>query len=170
MATCGCGCSGDRATSSPRGTFWPWPGRGRTRSRKSGGAARPSRAAREPRRFRTPTGDTLLLGRTARQNAQITFEVANPDDLWLHAREMPGAHVILRVGRGRPTELVELAASLAAYYSDGRGATRVPVDVTERRFVRRIPGAGPGMVTYRNERTVQARPRSEEDLGLTSAG
>lgn len=148
---------------------WQEHTRSRTPGRKPSGAARPARSARDPRRFRTTTGDTLLLGRTARQNAKITFEIAGSDDLWLHAREMPGAHVILRLGSGHPEKLVEMAASLAAYYSDGRGATSVPVDVTERRFVRKIPGAGPGMVTYRNERTVQARPRSEEDLGLTGS-
>lgn len=148
---------------------WQESGQRRESGHKRESVARPTRAAREPRRFRTSTGDVLLLGRTARQNARITFEDARPEDLWLHAREMPGAHVILKVGNGRPDELVELAAALAAYYSDGRGATRVPVDVTERRHVRRIPGAGPGMVTYRNERTIQARPRSEEELGLSSS-
>jgi predicted ribosome quality control (RQC) complex YloA/Tae2 family protein len=59
---------------------------------------------------------------------------------------------------------------LAAWYSDGRNATAVPVDVAERRYVRKIKGAGPGMVTYRNERTLNVRPLSEKELGLVGAG
>ena len=132
-------------------------------------AARPTRNAREPQRFRTATGDVLLVGRTAAQNARITFDDARPEDLWLHAREMPGAHVILKLGTGDEETLTETAASLAAYYSDGRNAGSVPVDVTQRRYVRRIRGAGPGMVTYRNERTLQVSPKSEDALGLTDA-
>jgi predicted ribosome quality control (RQC) complex YloA/Tae2 family protein len=131
------------------------------------GEARPSPSARNPRQLRLPSGDTILVGRTGRQNAVATFEIAGPADLWLHARDMPGAHVILRSPKPQADETaLEAAASLAAYYSDGRNSTAVPVDITERRYVRKISGAGPGMVTYRNERTVQAKPRSEAELGL----
>jgi predicted ribosome quality control (RQC) complex YloA/Tae2 family protein len=83
---------------------------------------------------------------------------------------MPGAHVILRSSGNVSDETIERAAALAAWYSDGRNATAVPVDVTERRYVRKIKGAGPGMVTYRNERTLNVRPLSEKELGLDGAG
>lgn len=130
--------------------------------------ARPAASARRPRAWRTASGDTILVGRTGPQNETVTFDMAGPDDLWLHARNMPGAHVILRTQRAVSDALLETAASLAAWYSDGRNATAVPVDVTERRHVRKIKGAGPGMVTYRNERTLNVRPQPETDLGLTS--
>ncbi|MGH9175080.1 MAG: NFACT RNA binding domain-containing protein, partial [Vicinamibacterales bacterium] len=100
---------------------------------------------------------------------EVTFTIANPDDLWLHARNMPGAHVILRANGQMSEDTIERAAALAAWYSDGRNATSVPVDVTERRHVRKIRGSGPGMVTYRNERTLNVRPRSEQELGLETA-
>lgn len=129
--------------------------------------ARPAASARRPRAFATPAGDRIWVGRTSRQNEQVTFDVAGPDDLWLHARNMPGAHVILRASGEPRDDALEAAAALAAWYSDGRNATAVPVDITQRRHVRKIRGAGPGMVTYRNERTVNVRPRSERDLGLT---
>jgi predicted ribosome quality control (RQC) complex YloA/Tae2 family protein len=141
------------------------PGRA-SASRPTG--AKPAAAARRPRAFRTLQGDAILVGRTGPQNETVTFEMAGPDDLWLHARNMPGAHVILRVTGEPAPATIERAAALAAYYSDGRGSTSVPVDVTQRRHVRKIKGAGPGMVTYRNERTLNVRPLPESDLGLAS--
>lgn len=119
--------------------------------------------------YKGPGGTTILVGRTSAQNDRVTFDIATQDDLWLHARDLPGAHVVLRGNGRRPDEkAIEIAASLAAYYSKGRGATRVPVDVTERRHVRKIKGAGPGMVTYRNETTLNVEPKSEDELGLTA--
>ena len=142
------------------------PGRA-SASRPTG--AKPAAAARRPRSLRTTQGDSILVGRTGPQNETVTFEMAGPDDLWLHARNMPGAHVILRVTGEVASATIERAAALAAYYSDGRGSTSVPVDVTERRHVRKIKGAGPGMVTYRNERTLNVRPLPENELDLMSA-
>ena len=142
---------------------------GVTRATRNRGA-RPAASARRPRQYRTPEGDTILLGRTGQQNEAVTFDIANPGDLWVHARDLPGAHVIVRAAGAEPSEeTIEMAARLAAYYSDGRNSTTVPVDVTERRHVRKIRGAGPGMVTYRNEYTLQVKPASEEELGLTTA-
>ncbi|HQX62176.1 MAG TPA: NFACT RNA binding domain-containing protein [Thermomicrobiales bacterium] len=127
---------------------------------------RPSREARRPRTFRTRDGDTILVGRTGPQNDQVTFTIAAQGDLWLHVRNMPGAHVILRSHGPHHNRAIETAAALAAWYSDGRGSTAVEVDATEQRNVRKIKGAGPGMVTYRNERTINVRPASERELGL----
>jgi predicted ribosome quality control (RQC) complex YloA/Tae2 family protein len=128
--------------------------------------ARPAAAARRPRSYRTARGDTILVGRTGPQNDAVTFDIAGPGDLWLHARNMPGAHVILRRADTTSDDAVAQAASLAAWYSDGRHAGSVPVDVTERRYVRKIKGSGPGLVTYRNERTLNVHPASEQELGL----
>ncbi|HYI16891.1 MAG TPA: NFACT RNA binding domain-containing protein, partial [Thermomicrobiales bacterium] len=144
---------------------WADTARGGARASRPKGA-RPSKQARRPRTYRTIHGDTLYIGRTGQQNDEVTFTIANPDDLWLHVRNMPGAHVILRANDRLSEDTIERAASLAAWYSDGRNNTAVPVDVTERRHVRKIKGAGPGMVTYRNERTLNVRPLSEKELGL----
>lgn len=148
---------------------WAETARGGARASRPKGA-RPSKQARRPRAFRTIHGDAIYIGRTGQQNDEVTFTIANPDDLWLHVRNMPGAHVILRANGRLSEDTIERAASLAAWYSDGRNATAVPVDVTERRHVRKIKGAGPGMVTYRNERTLNVRPLPETELGLEGAG
>jgi predicted ribosome quality control (RQC) complex YloA/Tae2 family protein len=118
--------------------------------------------AKRPRRF--DIGDfPVFIGRNAPQNDQVTFERGDPDDLWLHVRGLPGAHVVVKSGgRSVPEEIVERAAALAAYYSSARESDRVDVDATERRFVRRAPGRRPGMVTYRNERTLYVEPASPE--------
>ena len=89
----------------------------------------------------------------------MTFSEAAANDLWLHARGVPGAHVIVKAG-GRPVSEVTLreAAALAAYYSQARAAGSVPVDYTLQRYVRHLKGGGPGMVTYERERTLHVAP------------
>jgi predicted ribosome quality control (RQC) complex YloA/Tae2 family protein len=107
-----------------------------------------------PRRFECD-GFTIYVGRNARQNEWLTFQRAAPDDLWLHVRGLPGAHVIIKSGGTQvPEQVIQKAATLAAYYSPARGESHVGVDVTERRNVRRKRSDRPGLVSYRNERTV----------------
>ena len=103
----------------------------------------------------------FLIGRSASQNDLLTFSLAGGSDIWLHAREIPGAHVIIKCG-GKPPAPATLrqAAELAATYSRARDATSVPVDFTFVRHVRRIKGAGPGLVHYSGETTIMARPQT----------
>jgi len=111
------------------------------------------------RRFATAEGFIILAGRNAAQNHALITERAGRGDLWLHARNIPGSHVIIRSdGRAIPDRVIEQAAALAAYYSARRDEARVEVDVTECRYVRPVRGGKPGMVTYRNERTLKVRP------------
>ncbi|HEY3080728.1 MAG TPA: NFACT family protein [Chloroflexota bacterium] len=125
-------------------------------------SARPGRGAAAPSPLRLRLGEhTVLVGRSGGQNDEVTFRLAAPDDLWLHARGVPGAHVILRVGPQRPEDAtVRQAAEIAAYHSASRAAAAVPVDVTERRHVRKIKGGPPGAVTYSRERTLSVAPRA----------
>jgi predicted ribosome quality control (RQC) complex YloA/Tae2 family protein len=119
------------------------------KTRRSGG----SKLAGGPRQFDID-GFVVYVGRNARQNEEVTFKRAAPDDLWLHVRGQPGAHVVVKSGgQAVPEEVVRRAAELAAHYSPARDSGKVDVDVTERRFVRRVRGGHPGLVTYRNERT-----------------
>lgn len=113
----------------------------------------------------THDGYVLWVGRNSRQNEQVTIKNANPQDIWLHARDVPGAHVVIRNdGRRIPRDLIENAAAIAAYYSKRRNDGSVPVDVTRVKYVRKIKGAGPGMVTYRNEETLFVTPQDESIL------
>ena len=114
----------------------------------------------------SPDSLTILVGRNSRQNDSVTFERATAHDIWLHARGIPGAHVIVKTeGRAVPDTTLAAAASLAAYYSAARGSTSVAVDATEARRVKRLRGGSPGLVTYSGERTIHAAPQSAEEIG-----
>ncbi|NWF70662.1 MAG: fibronectin/fibrinogen-binding protein [Chloroflexi bacterium] len=115
-----------------------------------------------PLRF-VKDGFVLWVGRNSRQNDIVTFEKGRALDTWLHARDVPGAHVVIRFdGRPIPETLIQQAAALAAHFSAKRDETRVLVDVTQVKYVRKIKGAAPGMVTYRNETTCTVIPRGPD--------
>lgn len=104
-------------------------------------------------------GFTILIGKNSRQNEEVTFHQASGTDLWLHARGVPGAHVIIKAGgREIPRTTIDQAAGLAAYYSQARGSTSVPIDYTLQRHVRHMKHGGPGMVIYEREHTIYAQP------------
>src|SRR5207247_6807503 len=132
-------------------------GEGYVRARKT--PARPS-ATPGPRRFVLADGTTTaLVGRTNHENDVLTFKVASPDDIWLHARGTAGAHASLKSGAATPSEeTIQQAAAIAAYFSKARGAAQTAVDYTRRRYVRKPRGAKPGLVTYARERTVYVKP------------
>lgn len=112
-----------------------------------------------PLRVVTDDQFVIWIGRNSRQNEQVTFDKGSPADLWLHARGVPGAHVIIKFdGRPFPEAVIQRAAALAAYYSALQAETRAEVDVTERRHVKKMRSGGQGMVTYRNERTISVAP------------
>lgn len=103
-------------------------------------------------------GTRISVGLSALGNRSVTFTEGISSDLWLHARDVPGSHVMLRglpVGEGE--EAIRIAASLAAYYSKAKASGPVQVIVTERKYVRPIPGTI-AHVRYRNERTVLTSP------------
>jgi hypothetical protein len=112
-----------------------------------------------PRRYLTGRGLTILVGRGARENHHLTFAVARPEDLWLHARDVPGAHVILRddEGRARPEDVRE-AAEVAAFFSEARAQPRADVHVARRKHVR-PSGGGPGRVRVTHSDNVSVAPR-----------
>ncbi len=123
---------------------------------------RPQSGKSKPLRVVTDDGFVIWVGRNARQNDDVTFVRGSADDLWLHARGVPGAHVIIKNdGRDIPDAVIEHAARLAARYSPKRGEARVLVDVTQRKHVRKIKGGKPGMVTYRNEEPITVRPLAD---------
>ncbi|GAB5536090.1 MAG: NFACT family protein [Rubricoccaceae bacterium] len=129
-------------------------------ARWTGGRGRTETA--EPfRRIALPGGLEALVGRNARSNAQLTTRIARPHDLWLHARGVPGSHVVIRRAT-RTTEIpqsaIDAAARIAAHYSDARTQTLAPVIVTERKYVRPIKGGPPGMVRVDRETVLDVEP------------
>ncbi len=120
---------------------------------------RPGGGKSGPLKVTTDSGYVIWVGRNARQNDQVTFDKGGPVDLWLHARGVPGAHVIIKSGAADvPDNVIRRAAEIAAYYSRARAESRVLVDVTRRKYVRKIKGGKPGMVTYRNESPLEVAP------------
>jgi len=114
-----------------------------------------------PLHVQSRDGFVMLIGKNSRQNEEVTFHQATGSDIWLHARGVPGAHVIIKAaGREVPRSTMEQAAEFAAYYSQARGGTSVPVDYTLQRYVHHMKGGGPGMVIYERERTIYARPEN----------
>ncbi len=119
-------------------------------------------------RYFTPGGLEIVVGRNARQNDLVTFTIANGADLWLHARDVPGAHVIVRNGgQALDDATFGAAAQLAAYYSQKRGDRAVSVSMTSRRNVTRVAGGRPGQVHVRQAET-RVVP-AELPTGLTQA-
>ncbi len=122
---------------------------------------RPTRPSAKsgPRRFAVEGGRLVLVGRTNRENDALTFKMAAPEDLWFHARGVPGAHVILKTdGKAPPEGAIRQAAALAAFFSQAREEASVPVDYTLRKYVRKPQGAKPGLVTYTHGQTLRVSP------------
>ena len=130
----------------------------RGRDKKQPGFQRASK----PREFRSSAGLRILVGRNNRQNDRLTTKDADKRDVWLHTQKIHGSHVILCTGGAEPDErsLME-AASLAAYFSQAQSSTKVPVDYTPVKFVKKPAGAKPGMVVYTTYQTMLADPDEE---------
>ena len=118
------------------------------------------RVARPYREYRSSGGLDIWVGRGAASNDVLTFHESAPDDVWMHARDSAGAHVILRWSADEPPPVRDLveAAALAAWHSKSRGSTVVPVDWTRRKHVRKPRGAPPGSVTVERTKSIAARP------------
>lgn len=112
-------------------------------------------------RHQTPSGFDVLIGRNNRQNDQLTFRVAGDYDLWFHAQEIPGSHVLLRLKPGAIPEENDLqfTANLAAYYSRARQSEQVPVIYTEPKHVYKPKGAKPGIAIYKQETILWGKPQ-----------
>jgi predicted ribosome quality control (RQC) complex YloA/Tae2 family protein len=136
-------------------------------ARRLGAAPRARRAPRrrddEPaspfRTFRSVAGLPILVGRGASGNDQLTVRVAKGNDVWLHARGRPGAHVVLRLGKGASPDQESLldAAHLAAHFSDARGEAAPEIVYTRAKHVRKAKGSAPGAVTYSQEKGMALR-------------
>ena len=139
------------AASAPAGQP---PGRQRTSGRATEPKSLPYRS------YRSTTGLEIRVGRGASANEALTFKESSPNDVWLHARDSAGAHVVLRWQKDEnpPARALEEAAVLAAWHSKSRGSALVPVDWTRRKYVRRARGGAPGTVIVQRARTVMVRP------------
>ena len=108
-------------------------------------------------------GWTIYIGKNNIQNDFLTFKIAKNADLWLHVKDIPGSHVVLKNPERKevPDNILETAATLAAYFSKSRHSSQVPVDYTFKKNVKKIGGAKPGMVTYEQQKTIFVTPTEE---------
>ena len=112
------------------------------------------------------SGDyTVLVGKNAKQNDDLTLHVAKKEDMWFHARHVPGSHVVLQTsGRKEiPKEIIERTAEIAAYFSDAKTQKHAPVAYTRRKYVRKPKGSAPGAVIIEREEVVIVTPRIPEN-------
>lgn len=124
-----------------------------------GGPHTPSAPRLPYREFAIAQGRTARVGRSAKENDDLTLRHAKPLDLWLHVRNRKGCHVVVPLGKGEEpqAELLIDAAHLAAHFSDARGEQDVEVTYTRRRYVQKPRGAAPGSVRILREKTVSLR-------------
>lgn len=112
-----------------------------------------------PFHFRAPDGTDILVGKNNYQNDKLTFKTARYNDTWFHTKDIPGSHVVLQNGGTEPSEEdILLAASLAAHFSKARGSSKIPVDYTEIRYVKKPSGSKPGFVIFTNQKTLYITP------------
>ncbi len=130
-------------------------------ARGAKGRRKPAENVPGARRYRSSDGYEILVGRAARDNDHLTFRVARPHDLWLHAADYPGSHVIVRnPTRGDiPHRTIIEAAQLAALFSQARRDAKVDVHYTPRKFLSKPKGAAPGLVRMSSFRSITAEPR-----------
>jgi predicted ribosome quality control (RQC) complex YloA/Tae2 family protein len=134
----------------------PAPGRKPAKQKKE-------RHIPKPLSFISADGFQMFVGKNNKQNDHLTIKMAREDDIWLHTKDIPGAHVIIRTeGKEVPPATLLEAAGLAALFSRARKSKNVPVDYTLKKHVHKPNGARPGMVIYKHQKTIMASP--DEDL------
>ena len=134
---------------------------GRKDQRNDGKKGRARTPQSLPLHYISSDGYDIYVGKNNTQNDEITFRMADSRDIWFHANDMPGSHVLLKT-RGLPMDQIpdrafEEAAALAAYYSSGREQGKVEIDYLERRNVKKPSGAAPGFVVYYTNYSIIAR-------------
>ena len=112
------------------------------------------------RHYRSSDGYEVIVGRAARDNDTLTFRVARPNDLWLHAGDYPGSHVVVRNSSRKdiPHRTIIEAAQLAAKFSQAGEDSKVTVHYTHRKFLSKPKGAAPGLVRMSTFRSITVAP------------
>lgn len=118
---------------------------------------------KKPEKYLASDGKTIILvGRNNLQNEELTFKLAKKDELWFHAKDIPGSHVVI-TGNLNPSDEVKTdAAELAAYFSKGRLSNLVQVDMIETKKLNKPTGGKPGFVTYTGQKTLRVTPEEEK--------
>ncbi|MCK1223446.1 NFACT family protein [Streptococcus uberis] len=119
---------------------------------------------KKPEQYLASDGKTIILvGRNNLQNEELTFKMAKKGELWFHAKDIPGSHVIIKDNLNPSDEVKTDAAELAAYFSKGRYSNLLQVDMIEAKKLHKPSGAKPGFVTYTGQKTLRVTPEKEKN-------
>lgn len=123
---------------------------------------RPKPVRSKPMEFKSSAGLTIFVGKNNSQNDRLTLKESDKRDLWLHVQKLHGSHVIIKTGGGEADgQSLREAAMLAAWFSQGREGSQVPVDYTPVKYVKKPAGAKPGYVIYNTYSTTYVTPSEE---------
>lgn len=121
-----------------------------------------SKLTTKPNEFISSDGFKILVGKNNKQNDHLTLKVADNNDIWLHTKNIPGSHVIIKTdGKSVTDETIYEAAMLAAFFSKSKLSSQVPVDYTKKKNIKKPNGAKPGMVIYETNSTIYVTPTEE---------
>ncbi|HHY74570.1 MAG TPA: fibronectin/fibrinogen-binding protein [Bacillus bacterium] len=115
--------------------------------------------------YTSSDGDEIIVGKNNKQNEYLTNKLARRDEIWLHTKDIPGSHVVIRNEAPSEETLLE-AATIAAFFSKAKESSSVPVDFTKIRHIKKPNGAKPGFVIYENQTTLYVTPDEELVLKL----
>lgn len=117
-------------------------------------------------RYKTKNGLDIYAGRNNVENDKLTFKVADKSDIWCHTKDIHGSHVILITGGSKPSdEDILEACEVAAFHSKAKNSSKVDVDFVNVKYVKKIPGARPGMVIFNNNKTLTVIPQLPKSIG-----
>ncbi|SNU07661.1 Predicted component of the ribosome quality control (RQC) complex, YloA/Tae2 family, contains fibronectin-binding (FbpA) and DUF814 domains [Streptococcus equinus] len=118
---------------------------------------------KKPEQYLASDGKTIIMvGRNNLQNDELTFKMAKKGELWFHAKDIPGSHVLIKDNLNPSDEVKTDAAELAAYYSKARLSNLIQVDMIEAKKLNKPTGAKPGFVTYTGQKTLRVTPTEEK--------
>lgn len=121
--------------------------------------------------FISSDGFPILVGKNNKQNDHLTLKVANSDDIWMHTKNIPGSHVIIKTdGKTVPDNTLLEGAMLAAFFSKSKMSSQVPVDYTLKKNIKKPNGSKPGMVIYETNSTIYVTPTEELVTKLKKQG
>ncbi|MGL5641953.1 MAG: Rqc2 family fibronectin-binding protein, partial [Paraclostridium sp.] len=125
----------------------------------------------KPNEYLSSDGFTILVGKNNKQNDFLTLKVANNDDIWMHTKNIPGSHVIIKSeGKEVPESTLFEGAMLAAFFSKSKMSSQVPVDYTLKKNIKKPNGSKPGMVIYETNSTMYVTPSQELVVKLKKQG
>lgn len=121
----------------------------------------------KPHRFVSSDNHEMYVGRNNKQNDELTMRFAKADDIWLHTKDIPGSHVIIKTKNNKVSDkAIGEGALLAAWYSKAKNSSNVPVDYTKRKNIRKPNGSKPGYVIFLSNSTVNVTCTKEDFVNI----